>query len=120
VIGGYGQNNDIAQTASLVAALVAAVLIIIILVVLAVILYKRKRLYGGFYILSIPPSPDYFKKLDPTQPISDQTNKLPYFPEWEYPRNKIKLSKLHLFNYVFSFNFYQLSVYCFLKVFKSS
>ncbi|XP_066917085.1 fibroblast growth factor receptor 2-like isoform X2 [Clytia hemisphaerica] len=91
VLGGYGSNNGIAQTASLVAALVVAVLIIIILVVLAVILYKRKRLYGGFYILSIPPSPDYFKKLDPTRPLSDQTNKLPYFPEWEYPRNKIKL-----------------------------
>lgn len=92
IVGGYGSNNNVEQTASLVAALVAAVLIIIILIVLAIILYKRKRLYGGFYILSIPPSPDYFNKLDPTRPISDQMNKLPYFPEWEYPRNKIKLS----------------------------
>lgn len=94
--------NNIAATASLIAALIAALLIIILLVALTVILYKRKRLYGGFYILSVPPSPDYFKKLDPTRPLSEQTSKLPYFPEWEYPRNKIRLSEWCDFHYILS------------------
>ena len=57
------------------------------------VLYKRKKLYGGFYILSMPPSPDYFRGLDPTRPLSEQVNKLPYFPEWEFPREKVQISE---------------------------
>ena len=86
-----------AHTISLIAALIASTFMIIILLVLSVILYKRRQLYGGFYILSIPPSPDYFQKLDPTKAIADQVHKLPYFPEWEFPRNKLVLSKCHHF-----------------------
>lgn len=84
-----GENMN--STASLVAAIIAGLFIIIILSIMVVILYKRKQLYGGFYVLSIPPSPDYFKKIDPTKALSDQINKLPYFPEWEFPRSKIRL-----------------------------
>lgn len=88
------------STASLVAAIIAGLFIIIILSIMVVILYKRKQLYGGFYVLSIPPSPDYFKKIDPTKALSDQINKLPYFPEWEFPRSKIRLSKDQVLHYL--------------------
>ena len=67
--------------------------ILAIVIVVAVILYKRKKAYGGFYILTLPPYPDYIKKLDPHTPITEQTNKLPYDAEWEFPRNRLKFCK---------------------------
>ena len=67
--------------------------IVAIVIIVAVILYKRKKAYGGFYILTLPPLPDYIKKLDPHTPLTEQTNKLPYDAEWEFPRNRLKFCK---------------------------
>ncbi|CAB4006861.1 vascular endothelial growth factor receptor 2-like, partial [Paramuricea clavata] len=54
---------------------------------------SRKKAYGGFYILTLPPLTDYIKKLDPHTPLTEQTNKLPYDAEWEFPRNRLKFSR---------------------------
>ena len=67
--------------------------IVAIVIIVAVILYKRKKAYGGFYILTLPPLTDYIKKLDPHTPLTEQTNKLPYDAEWEFPRSKLRLCK---------------------------
>ena len=67
--------------------------VVCIVIVVAVVLYKRKKAYGGFYILTLPPLPDYIKKLDPHTPLTEQTNKLPYDAEWEFPRNRLKFSE---------------------------
>ena len=56
-------------------------------------LYKRKTLYGGFYIFSYPPLPDYIDKLDVDKDIHEQLEKLPYIAEWEFPRERITLRK---------------------------
>ena len=65
----------------------------IILALTSVVLYKRKKLYGGFYLFSYPPLPDYIMKLDMNANIRDQVHKLPFLPEWEFPRERISLSK---------------------------
>ena len=65
----------------------------VMVIIVSVILYKRKKAYGGFYILTLPPLPDYIKKLDPHTPLTEQTNKLPYDAEWEFPRNRLKFCK---------------------------
>ncbi|CAB4006801.1 vascular endothelial growth factor receptor 2-like [Paramuricea clavata] len=67
--------------------------IVAFVIIVAVILYKRKKAYGGFYILTLPPLTDYIKKLDPHTPLTEQTNKLPYDAEWEFPRSKLRLSR---------------------------
>ncbi|CAB4006860.1 vascular endothelial growth factor receptor 2-like, partial [Paramuricea clavata] len=67
--------------------------IVAIVIIVAVVLYKRKKAYGGFYILTLPPLTDYIKKLDPHTPLTEQTNKLPYDAEWEFPRNRLKFSR---------------------------
>ena len=67
--------------------------IVALVIFVAVVLYKRKKAYGGFYILTLPPLPDYIKKLDPHTPLTEQTNKLPYDAEWEFPRNRLKFCK---------------------------
>ena len=69
------------------------ILSLIILAVSCVVLCKRKKLYGGFYLLSYPPLPDYMKTLDMNGNIQDQVQKLPFLPEWEFPRDKITFGK---------------------------
>ena len=54
--------------------------------------------HGGFYILTLPPLTDYIKKLDPHTPLTEQTNKLPYDAEWEFPRNRLKFCKYRKLN----------------------
>ena len=71
--------------------------IVAIVILVAVVLYKRKKAYGGFYILTLPPLPDYIKKLDPHTPLTEQTNKLPYDAEWEFPRTRLKFCKYSKF-----------------------
>merc|ERR1740124_1000355 len=83
-----GEETKIAY---MITSIVAGLVIVLLLVVFSVILYRRKRLYGGFYIMSIPPPPDYFRTLDHTKSISEQVHKLPYFPEWEFPREKVQM-----------------------------
>ena len=68
-------------------------LCMIILAVFSVVLLKRKKLYGGFYLFAYPPLPDYMKKLDMNANIHDQVHKLPFLPEWEFPRERISLGR---------------------------
>ncbi|XP_046852604.1 fibroblast growth factor receptor 1-like isoform X2 [Xenia sp. Carnegie-2017] len=49
----------------------------------------RKKIYGGFYLLSYPPMPDYIEKIDMNGNIQEQIQKLPFIPEWEFPRERI-------------------------------
>lgn len=62
-----------------------------LIVVIAFLLCKRIKLYGGLYIFSYPPMPDYIEKLDYSKDIREQVQKLPYVQEWEFPRDKISL-----------------------------
>ena len=55
------------------------------------LLFRRKKIYGGFYIFSQPPNPDHLSRIDPTQALIEQTNGMPYDPVWEFPRKRIRL-----------------------------
>ena len=82
------------QEANLLSIIVPIALIsIIILVAASFVLYRRKKLYGGFYLFSYPPLPDYMAILDKNGNIQDQLQKLPFIPEWEFPRERIMLGK---------------------------
>ena len=67
--------------------------ILTIVIIVAVILYKRKKAYGSFYIFTLPPLPDYIKKLNPCTPLTQQTDRLPYDAQWEFPRNRLKFGE---------------------------
>ncbi|XP_046853276.1 mast/stem cell growth factor receptor kita-like isoform X2 [Xenia sp. Carnegie-2017] len=66
------------------------VLTLVILLITSYVLYKRKKLYGGLYLLSYPPLPDYIEKIDMNGDIHEQIQSLPFIPEWEFPRERIK------------------------------
>ena len=65
----------------------------ILLAVPCIILWKRKKLYGGFYLFSYPPVPDYMKNWDVDGNVWDQVQKLPFLPEWEFPRERITFGR---------------------------
>ncbi len=73
------------------------VITMLILVATCFVLYKRKKIYGGFYLFSYPPLPDYMEVLDINGNIQEQIQKLPFVPEWEFPREKISFSKYNMF-----------------------
>lgn len=93
----YTSKNKelLSNTAKIIIGVVGSFSFVVVLVVIAV-LYRRKKLYGGFYILTLPPMPDYLKKLDPQRPIQEQTHKLPLCADWEFPRNRLTLGKITL------------------------
>ncbi len=62
---------------------------VIILFVSLFVLYRRKKIYGGFYLFSYPPLPDYMASLDENGNIQELVQKLPFIPEWEFPRERI-------------------------------
>ena len=62
---------------------------LVMLIASSFVLYKRKKLYGGFYLFSHPPLPDYIAMLDINKDIQEQIHKLPFIPEWEFPRDRI-------------------------------
>ena len=79
---------------TLIYVLVPTVIItVIILFATCFVLYKRKKIYGGLYLFSYPPLPDYMKTLDVNENIQEQVQKLPFIPEWEFPRERISFSK---------------------------
>lgn len=71
----------------------SGIITMIVLIAICFVLYKRKKLYGGFYLFSYPPIPDYMKNLDVNGNIQEQIQKLPFIPEWEFPRDRISFSK---------------------------
>ena len=64
-----------------------------ILIATSFVLFKRKKIYGGLYIFSYPPLPDFMERLDVNGNIQEQLQKLPFIPEWEFPRERISFSK---------------------------
>jgi hypothetical protein len=66
---------------------------IIVVMAMCFVLCKRKKIYGGFYIFSYPPLPDYMERMDVNGNIQEQLQKLPFLPEWEFPRERISFSK---------------------------
>lgn len=64
-----------------------------LLLVIAVVLYKRKKRYGKLYIFTNPPLRDYIERIDETQLLVEQTKKLPYLDEWEFPRERVFIGK---------------------------
>ena len=57
------------------------------------VLYRRKKLYGRFYIFTAPPMIDYITRLDKDKSLIEQSNKLPYIAEWEFPRERVQLGE---------------------------
>ena len=66
----------------------------ILLIAFSIVLYKRKKIYGGLYLFSYPPQPDYMEILDLNGNIKEQAQKLPFIPEWEFPKERIKFGML--------------------------
>ena len=85
----FSKGNNI--SVYMVAIIVVSVIIAFFLLLVIVVLYKRKKLYGGFYIFTLPPARDYIKTLDQRKSLQEQSHKLPYFPEWEFPIDNISL-----------------------------
>lgn len=73
------------------------IITLFIVTAICFILYKRKKIYGGFYLFSYPPVPDYMENLDIHANMQEQLQKLPFIQEWEFPRERINFSKYGLF-----------------------
>ena len=65
----------------------------VMLLIFVVVLYRRKKLYGKFYIFTHPPLLDYIEKINSEKLLVEQTNKLPYLSEWEFPRERINIGR---------------------------
>ena len=68
---------------------------LIILTLSSLVLYKRRKLYGGFYLLSHPPLPDFMLMIDENENIQKKIEKLPFILEWEFPRERIRFGKYY-------------------------
>jgi hypothetical protein len=76
-----------------------------IILVIAFVLRKRIKTFGGLYIFSYPPIPDYIDQIDYNKDIREQFGKLPYVPQWEFPRERVLLRKyISYFSFLFIFN----------------
>lgn len=78
----------------LIVAICVSVVLFIILLLIAVTLYRRRQLYDGFYICTSPPLPDFIARLDPSIPLIEQVNKLPYDKQWEFPRELLQFGRV--------------------------
>lgn len=90
---GTTNNVDKPSKAPMIGMLVFGGLMFLFVLVVVAILYQRKKRYGGFFILTLPPPPDYIKNLDPERSLLEQTHKLPYDPQWEFPRERLQMVK---------------------------
>ena len=79
---------------SLIVAIVVSVALFLVLLLIAAILYRRRQLYGSFYICTAPPLPDMIPRLDSSIPLIEQVNKLPYDKRWEFPREQLHFGKV--------------------------
>ena len=71
----------------------------VLLIASSFVLYKRKKIYGGLFLFSSPPLPNYIETLDRNKDIREQIHKLPFIPEWEFPRDRITFGMQLLFKY---------------------
>ncbi|XP_028408434.1 fibroblast growth factor receptor 3-like [Dendronephthya gigantea] len=67
------------------------IFLVLVVTVVSIVMCKRIKLYGGLYIFSYPPIHDYIDQLDYNKNIREQIQKLPYVPEWEFPRGRVSL-----------------------------
>jgi hypothetical protein len=70
---------------------------IIIVVVAGFVLYRRKKIFGGFYLFSYPPFPDYIEIINRNGNIQEQLQQLPFIPEWEFKRERISFGRQFIF-----------------------
>ena len=84
-----------AVTSSLLIPIVVPVgiLSMIILTFSFMVLYKRKKLYGGFYLFSYPPLLDITEMIDENENFHEVIERLPFILEWEFPRERIKFGE---------------------------
>ena len=61
-------------------------LLVVLLLIAVLKLYQNKKRYGRFIIVDDP-----IEKLDPERPLIEQTAKLWYDNEWEFPASGIHL-----------------------------
>lgn len=94
---------------ALIVVIAVSSFVILFLLFIIVVLYRRKKRYGGFYIFTLPPAPDYIMKLDPERSLLEQTSKLPYDAQWEFPRERLEICKYRVcipVSFTRSTNFY--------------
>ncbi|XP_022801625.1 vascular endothelial growth factor receptor 2-like [Stylophora pistillata] len=77
-----------------IAAIVVGVALFLLLSVIAAIFYRRRQIYGGFYICTTPPLPDMIPRLDSSIPLIEQVHKLPLDKRWEFPRERLRFCKV--------------------------
>ena len=95
------RNSASSSKTFLLVVVATSTALAIVLSLLAVILYRRRQLYGGLYLCSTPPLPDFIDKLDPSIALIDQISKLPYDEKWEFPREQVHISKLNILSTLF-------------------
>ena len=86
-----GRDSKVFSEAAMIAAIACSSVLILVLLLIIFVLYRRKKRYGGFFIFTLPPSPDYIMKLDPERSLLEQINKLPYDAQWEFPRERLSV-----------------------------
>jgi len=100
-VGGLKQPRDEGLSkASVIVMIACGGFVFLIILLIVVVLYRRKKKYGGFYILTLPPSPDYIMKLDPEKSLLEQTNKLPYDAQWEFPRERLQIGRCSVYRHL--------------------
>ena len=87
---GSAKNKSVIFVSTVI---VVGLFALLTIVLITFALCKRIKIYGGLYIFSYPPIPDYVRKLDFSKDIREQIGKLPYIPEWEFPRERVLLRK---------------------------
>ena len=85
------RDDSAFSKSAMIVVITCSSIVILILLLIIVVLYRRKKKYGGFFIFTLPPSPDYIMKLDPERSLLEQTNKLPYDAQWEFPRERLSM-----------------------------
>lgn len=110
-VGAFKRLKDESEFSKVALIVVIAVssFVILFLLFIIVVLYRRKKRYGGFYIFTLPPAPDYIMKLDSERSLLEQTSKLPYDAQWEFPRERLEICKYRLcipVSFTRSTNFY--------------
>lgn len=88
---GNPADNKLFSKGAMIVVIACSSFLILLLLLIIFILYRRKKRYGGFFIFTLPPSPDYIMKLDPESSLLEQVNKLPYDAQWEFPRERLSV-----------------------------
>ena len=91
---GKSPESEAFSKIAMIVVIACSSFVMLLLLLIIFVLYRRKKRYGGFYILTLPPSPDYIMALDPERSLLEQTNRLPYDAQWEFPRERLSVGTL--------------------------